>query len=351
MLEATLQMIPHGRFSATDVRALAAVVYSGAFDQYARCLYHSPHTTGGYLSHSLATRLRARGSINQYIDMFRAVFPERAGYQHDDLDKRKDLNPIQRCCEPLNGDSHLAFIGSGLHPCVSCVTAHRGPVYFIDLDGEHAGMPRHRVTTLIGYNREIEVARMNIDVPVSSHPIDAVNLKDDSIGLFEQIAELLDRYEVVKGRIRLALAPAEPFACITINEYETLLIRHDLAEVLANPCRFALEKARRAWEDPRAIADKAIDSVKDDLVHAINQFVETLGLRASHLERIVELAVGAPAWRFLRSKRSVDLLVSDSQSPGHGQVIEGQFQTPIMLQWRCAAQSKRMIQLTLLRFV
>ena len=148
------------------------------FEQYNRCLYCSLHTTAGYLPQSFATRLGSGPqAVRPYIDLFTTVFPEGAGYHHDDLDRRTELTAEQRPVEPSNADSHLAFIGSGLRACVSYVTRRPGPVSFIDLDGVNAGKPRRRMTTLVGYDTEIEVVKKTLFVPVSAtHPVDAVNL-------------------------------------------------------------------------------------------------------------------------------------------------------------------------------
>ena len=116
-------------------------------------------------------------------------------------------------------------------------------------------------------------------------------------------------------------------------------MRHDLAEVLRNPLRFAAEKARHAWNDPRAVPLKAIEYAKYDLVRALNQLVDAVGLSASRIERILARALEVPASRFLRMKRSIDLLVSDARTPGRGAVVEGTFQTPILVQWRTARRS------------
>src|SRR5262249_25064983 len=134
-LELALDLTPRARLDFVDVRAKAAERYENAFEAYSRCLYYSPHTTAGYLPQSLAARLAARSQgLGQYLDVFRAVFPEGAGYRHDQLELRDELAPEQRVTEPTNGDSHLAFIAGGLHSCVSYVTRRPGPVYFIDLD-------------------------------------------------------------------------------------------------------------------------------------------------------------------------------------------------------------------------
>ncbi len=50
-------------------------------------------------------------------------------------------------------------------------------------------------------------------------------------------------------------------------------------------------------------------------------------------------------------KRSVDLLVSDSKTPGCGTVVEGTYQAPIMVQWRRAQRGARQVNVTLTRFV
>lgn len=349
--ELALEIRPRARLDITDVRSRAGAVYGPALDAYPRCLYYSPHTTAGYLPQSLAARLQARPSgLGPYLNLFRAVFPERAGYLHDSLDLRNDLAPAQRETEPINADSHLAYMGAGLHACASYTTRRPGPVFLIDFDGVNGDEPRRRVTRLVGYSHEVVVARTSLQVPVSAHPIEAVNLKDGRLGLFDQLGRFIDEHGVTKGRVRLELAPSENFASLTVNEYETLLMRHDLAEVLRNPIRFAAQKARSAWDDPMSVPGKAMGYAKYDLVHALNQLVEALGLSASRIEGILARALEVPASRFLRMKRSVDLLVSDAGTPGKGAVVEGTFQAPIMVQWRPATRGAREVHVALTRF-
>ena len=270
-LELSLDITPRGRLDVIDVRAQAAATYGDVFEQYNRCLYCSLHTTAGYLPQSFAARLGSGPqAVRPYIDLFTTVFPEGAGYHHDDLDRRTELTAEQRPIEPTNADSHLAFIGSGLRACVSYVTRRPGPVSFIDLDGINAGKPRRRMTTLVGYDSEIEVAKTTLHVPVSAtHPVDAVNLKDSRLGLYDRARRA--HQEARRGERAhpsAVSAPGEQFASLTVNEYETLLMRYDLAEVLKNPLRFAAQKAKHAWDDPRAVPSKAIDYAKYDLVRA-----------------------------------------------------------------------------------
>ena len=351
ILETALEIKPRARVDVLDARALAAGVHGDAFDRYARCLYVSPHTTAGYLPQSLASRLTDRSAgLESYLGLFRTVFPEGAGYQHDNLELRTELPPDQRKVEPINGDSHLAFMASGLHTCVSYHTGRRGPVYFIDLDGVNGATPRRRVTTLVGYDREEEVGRLTLQVPVSAHPIEAVNLKDRGLGLAEALAELIATHGVTTGRVRLELGSSERDASLTVNEYETLLMQHDLTEVLRNPLRFAAEKAKHAWSDPRALPVKAVEYAKYDLVHAVNRLMDALGLSASRVEQLLARALEGPASRLLRLKRSVNLLVSDRETPGRGTVVEGTFQAPILIQWKSPARSVRAVDLVLTRF-
>ncbi|HUF46916.1 MAG TPA: hypothetical protein VMM93_03810 [Vicinamibacterales bacterium] len=350
-LELALNLSPRARFDVIDVRRRAAEVYGDALAPYRRCFYMSAHTTAGYLPQSLAARLDARrGGLQRYLEIFRAMFPEGAGYRHDQLDLRHELPPEQREVEPANADSHLAFMGGGLHACVSYDAQRQGPVYFVDLDGTNRGVPRRRTTTLVGYNDEVEVARTTVQVPVSAHPIDAINLKEPRLGLYAQLSAFIARHDVPKGRLRLELASGEQCASLTINEYETLLMRHDLAEVLTDPLRFATERARHVWQDPRTVPAKALGYAKYDFVRALNGLVEALGLQKSRIEQIVARALEVPASRFLRMHRSVNLLVSDARTPGASEIVVGTYQAPILVQWRASDADVRTVNAILTRF-
>ena len=351
-LELGLEIRPRARLDVIDVRGLAAHTHGNALAAYPRCLYASRHTTAGFLPQGLAARLNAKpDGIGRYLELFRTVFPEAAGYLHDQLELRHELAPDQKLVEPENAHSHLAFIGGGLRPCVSYNASKPGPVYLIDLDGTHEGVPRKRQTTIVGYHRETVVARTSLRVPVSPHPIDAVNLKEAKFGLYDQVAELIKIHDVTKGRVRIELGHGEQFASVTVNEYETLLMQHDLAEVLRNPLRFAAQRARHAWDDPRAVPAKALGYAKYDLVRALNQFMDALGLGATRIERLVARTLEVPASRFLRMRRSVDLLVSDAGHSGRGAIAEGTYQAPILVQWRPAAGATREVSVALTRFL
>ncbi len=350
--EITVALQPRARFDAIDVRNRILAVHGDVLAEFPRAYYVSLHTTAGYLEQGLAARLtrRAENGVDLYMDAYRSVFPEDAGYEHDKLELRTELSADQRAVEPRNADSHLAFMASGLRACVSYRTGD-GPVWFVDLDGVNNGAPRLRQTTVLAYNHEVPVWRARVTIPVSGHPMDSVNLRDPRVGFYEMLEEAIARYGVTKGRLRIELDPLERQAGLTVNEYETLLMRHDLMEVLHNPFRFMLEKGRHAWADPRSIPAKTRDYAKYDIVRLVNKLVDSMGLNESVIERWVARAMAVPAERLLRLKRTVNLLVSDTETPGRGLIVQGTYQSPILVQWQQAATRSRTVEITLARLI
>jgi thiamine phosphate synthase YjbQ (UPF0047 family) len=339
-LDLTLELAPKARFDVVNLRSHFAAEHT-AIGAYPQCLYWSCHTTAGFLDRSLAARLQAQ-HIPTYVGAFRTIFPEGAGYEHDRLEQRRDLDSTQRAIEPRNADSHLAFIASGLRTCVTHPNRPGEAVCFVDLDGMNDGRPRRRLTRLIAFTRERLVDSTRIDVPVSAHPIDSVNLKDPRLGIYEQLAEFVRQTGVQKGRLRLSLDPAERHSALTINEYETLLMRHDLHEVMRNPLRFVAEKSRHALANPFAVPAKTLGYAKYDFVRVLNKSLDTLGLRGSILEKIMARTLAVPAARFFRTGRSVNLLISASDDNASG-IVEGTYQSPILVQWEHAPRQTRVL--------
>ena len=118
--EFTLELTPRARVDVIDVRNVIASRFGDALDAYPRALCCSFHTTAGYLDRGVAARLKHNASdVMPYIDVFRTMFPEGAGYEHDKMDRRMELTAEQRPREPRNADSHLAFMAGALRTCVS----------------------------------------------------------------------------------------------------------------------------------------------------------------------------------------------------------------------------------------
>jgi thiamine phosphate synthase YjbQ (UPF0047 family) len=343
-LDLTVELAPRSRVDILDLRQHLAAEHE-ALGRYPHCLYWSSHTTAGFLDRSLAARLRAE-RIPSYLEALRAIFPEGAGYQHDRLEHREDLDAEQRAVEPKNADSHLAFIAGGLRTCVTHPNRPDQKVFFVDLDGVNEGRPRRRLTRLIGFSHEHPVGTRRIEVPVSSHAIDSVNLKDPRLGVYAQLQAFVAAAGVAKGRLRVSLDPTERHSALTVNEYETLLMRHDLVDVLRDPLRFVAEKYRHAVANPRAVPAKTLDYAKYDLVRVLNQGLDSLGLRGSIVEKVLARTLGVPADRFFRMRRSVSLLVCDDDA-GTPTIIEGTYQSPILVQWQHAPRRTRVLDVSL----
>jgi len=343
-LDVTVEIAPKARFDLVDMRRTFAAEHE-ALSAFSHCLYWSSHTTAGFLDRSLASRLQGQ-HIPSYLETFRTIFPEGAGYEHDRLDRRSDLDTEQRAIEPRNADSHLAFMAGGLRTCVTHPNHPEEHVFFVDLDGVNYGRPRKRLTRLIGFTAERHVATTTIQVPVSSHPIDSINLKDPRLGIYAQLTQFVKDAGMSTGRLRIALDPVERHSALTVNEYETLLMRHDLAEVLRNPLRFVAEKSRHALANPFAVPARTLDYAKYDFVRVLNKGLDAFGLRGSIIEKVMARTLAVPAARFFRMRRSVSLLVS-ADDHGAPTIVAGMYQSPILVQWQHAPRRSRVLDVTL----
>ena len=173
-----------------------------------------------------------------------------------------------------------------------------------------------------------------------------MNLKDPRLGVYDELSQFVRQAGIAQGRLRVSLDPSERHSALTVNEYETLLMQYDLAEVLKNPLRFVAEKYRHAMANPRAVPAKTLGYAKYDLVRVLNQSLDTLGLRGSIVEKIMARTLAVPAARFFRMRRSVSLLVSDCQNGTPG-IIEGTYQSPILVQWQHAPRQSRVLNVSL----
>ncbi len=349
-LTLSLTLSPRSRYDAIDVAGLLANDHGAPIEVFPKVAYCSLHTTAGYIGQGLAARLRhTRDRLDPYIRAFQRIFPQGADYVHDQVELRSELTDEQRESEPRNGDSHLTFIGAGLRNMVTYTNHGSRPVYFIDLDGVNGTDVRTRCTTAIAYHDEEAVCKFTLEVPVSRHPVDSVNLNDPAFGLTEEIGRRLKAYGIARGRVEIALHRSEEHAGVTVNEYETLLMRNDLAQVVRDPLRYAASSGRRMLRDPAALPQKSLGYAKYDLVHVFNELMEAFRVQESVIEKVLSRFIAVPARRFLRMKRSVSLLVTET-GDGSGVVLRGRYQSPILVQWRPAHRGRRRISVTLKRF-
>ena len=343
--ELKLSLAPQGRFEAIDVTERIAET-SDLLDRHGRTLFCSHHTTAGYLDRSLTLRMNnSYDLLSQFFHAFRALFPEGAEYRHDQVDLRTELSDEQKIVEPRNGDSHLTFIGAGMKNCVTHRNETHAPVYFIDLDGTTEAYRRERKTTIVGFDRERQVAEMCVNIPVSRHPIDSINLADPRLGLLQSVEERLRELGVKYARVDLMMHSAERNAGLTVNEYETLLVKHDLVEVLQNPLRFARIKGRHMIEDPLSIPAKTVSYAQYDAVRILNSLMEALRIDQSSFERLIAKLLSLPARCFFRSRRVSFLASCDGRSVAH--IVRGTYQSPILVQWQSAERQTRHIDISI----
>ena len=346
----TLSIRPETRVDLIDVSERIKKEQGDFFEEYDKSVYASHHTTAGYFEQSFANRLKHDPeALQAYVGTFKKLFPPNADYRHDQMELRDELTEEQKLVEPKNADSHLTYIGSGLENCVTYLNDRHSPVYFIDLDGTNGDEHRNRKTTVIGYNSETVLKRQQMKIQMSSHPIDSINLWDERVGVLQQLEEKIKQMGITTGRVDLALDPHERNTGLTVNEYETLLMRHDLVEVLGNPVRFMAQRGVNMLRDPGAIKEKAKDYMKYDLVHVVNEFIDSMGLSESLIERIIDKFFQVPASRFLRMKRGVSLVVAEDDN-GQGRIVSGTYQSPILVQWRKPEDRIRNINVTFTRF-
>jgi hypothetical protein len=230
--------------------------------------------------------------------------------------------------------------------CVTYTTQPDSPVYFIELDGRNEAMQRRRSTTIVAYDQEREVARTSVTIPMSKHPIDSVNLAEARFGIIDQCNDLLARCSLARGRVDLMIQPTEPNAGLTVNEYETLLMSHDLVEVLRNPLHFAKVKAHSLLDDPLSIPGKTLSYAKYDVVRVLNSLMEALRLDQSSFERLIAKVMSVPARRFMRSRRVSFLAAADEQHPT-ARIVRGTYQSPILVQWQPAAAQSRKLNISI----
>ena len=96
-LDLTLEVAPKARFDVVEMRSRFAVEHE-ALAAYSHCLYWSSHTTAGFLDRSITARLSTQ-NVSTFVEAFRTLFPEGAGYEHDQMERRADLDASQRKIE------------------------------------------------------------------------------------------------------------------------------------------------------------------------------------------------------------------------------------------------------------
>ncbi len=108
-------------------------------------------------------------------------------------------------------------------------------------------------------------------------------------------------------------------------------------------------QGRNMLRDPMAIPSKTMGYARYDFVHILNELMDAFHVSESVVEKILIPFLKVPA-RFLRLKRSISLLVSDADGAGRGRVVQGRYQSPILVQWQRPDNHVRRVDVTISRF-
>jgi thiamine phosphate synthase YjbQ (UPF0047 family) len=346
-----LELYPQRRFDVIDISQKVVEKVGDIIDKYPKAIYCSYHTTAGYLEQSICSKLQySKTKIISYIKAYQDIFPMNADYIHDKMDLRDELSQDQRKTEPKNADSHLTFISSGLKNCTTYFNNPEQPVYFIELDGVSEFGKRKRQTSALYYYTEEPVYEHTESIPISNHHIDAISLRDPNLGYLEKLNEKLKAYDIEQGMVEISLDPEEKHAGLTVNEYETLLMQHDLTKVLKNPRKFMTEKGRYILKHPKLIPSRTKEYAMYDFIHLFNETMDSLKINGSKAEKLLSKFIAVPAERILRMRRSINLLVKKNEEDDNWRIVQGQYQSPILVQWKKSSKNIRNLRITITRF-
>ncbi|PEN05795.1 hypothetical protein CRI93_11880 [Longimonas halophila] len=278
--------------------------------------YSAHHTTAGFLdAEARAQTGPSEVAIRRFIAPYRTLFPYGASYQHDQMHLRTELRPEQRRCEPRNADAHLAYIGAGLVACLQ--TEPDEPLALVDMDGVNKETGRHRTrrVTAVGFTEAHTVAGFEVTIPAPPHSVGATSLRDPRLGVIARIHAALAEHAVHLGCVQLALTDDTDNAALVVNEYEKQLMRYDMAQVLRAPRYFQSKERVPAPASPT---------------------VEHHGTGVPAAEE--------PA---LRLHDTVRLLVRPPADNGASRLVQGRYQSPIVLH---RTPRERTIRVTVMRY-
>ena len=127
-------------------------------------------------------------------------------------------------------------------------------------------------------------------------------------------------------------------------------MRHDLVDILRNPVKFMGPKGKYLLQNPHTIPSRTIEYAKYDLVHLFNELMDVFQLSESMLERILSKFIALPASRFLRMKRQISLLITNNRANRLGKIVQGTYQSPVLVQWKSNGKPFRLLDVTITQF-
>ena len=323
---------PQQRVQAMDVNASLQQSGADLLQTHAQVLYFAHHTTAGFVEPLPENPFPDQRAVRDHVEPFRTLFPFGADYKHDEMDRRRELSPQQRECEPRNADAHLVYIGAGLTPCASYPAAPDRPVYLLDLDGvnQDTGRQRLRRVTALGFTTEQQVSSASISVP--SQRATSVGLRDPRFGLFDTLYAHLARHEVQYGRIRLQVSSTTG-AALTVNEYEPLLMEQDLERALQSPRCFQRENAT-VYSNSHSNSHEhqsASGGNRHTSAPIKQPFASGRPPRPATASGVDSNSRGDSNHALLDLRDYVDLMVVPDEQNQQGRIVQGRYQSPILL--------------------
>jgi len=134
-----------------------------------------------------------------------------------------------------------------------------------------------------------------------------------------------------------------------VNKYEPLLMQ-DLIEVLQDLLRFVAKQDRHGFTNCRLTTELDSHIQRDGIGFLGHNCTESRLSEPFSEMNFAHMNILTAYW-IRGMKCSISLPVSDQQSPGHGIIVGGAFQYPIMIQWNNGNSSLRKIEVKLSRFV
>jgi hypothetical protein len=126
-------------------------------------------------------------------------------------------------------------------------------------------------------------------------------------------------------------------------------MRNDLHDALSDPLRYIVRHGKKLLHNPASIPGKTRGYAIYDLIHLYNELMNSLIIGRSVIDRVFSY-LSAPASRIFRLKRQINLLVSNSVETGPSRIVQGTYQSPILLQRRKADKDVRRLEITLWNF-
>src|SRR4030095_3765656 len=126
-------------------------------------------------------------------------------------------------------------------------------------------------------------------------------------------------------------------------------MRNDLPDVLRAPVRYMLQHSKALLCHRAAIPVKMRDYALYDLIHQYNEVMDNVQIGRALLERGLSFLSG-PAARLFRVKRCMQLFISGRGEAGRARILQGIYQSPILIQYQQAEQGVRGLEITLWAF-